>query len=113
MRAWLAVLGVFAAVIAVLVLIALTGPAASHPGRLDQTGCHTVRKPGGFTYKSGKVAPEGCYESSQSLDIPFWRNCGPNRISRPEPTENLTRLISLRWGQSAPQHSDYGLNATL
>ena len=59
MRAWLAVLGVFAAVIAVLVLVALTGPAASHPGRLDQTGCHTVRKSGGFTYKSGKVAPQG------------------------------------------------------
>ena len=53
--------------VALLVLFALTGPAASHPGRLDAQGCHTVRKPGGFTYKSGKVAPEGQYHCHRAL----------------------------------------------
>ena len=53
--------------VALLVLFALTGPAASHPGRLDQAGCHTVRKPGGFTYKSGKVAPQGEFHCHRAL----------------------------------------------
>lgn len=67
MKPWLTALGVFAALVAVLVLIALTGPAAGHPGRLDAQGCHTVRKPGGFTYKSGKVAPQGEYHCHRAL----------------------------------------------
>ena len=48
-------------------LVTLTGPAWGHPGRLDATGCHTVRKPGGFTYKSGKVAPEGQVHCHRAL----------------------------------------------
>lgn len=46
--------------VAVLLLaLALPALAWGHPGRLDVQGCHTVRKPGGFVYKSGKVAPQG------------------------------------------------------
>ena len=44
-------------------------PVASwtHPGRVDHAGCHTVRKPGGFTYKSGRVAPQGQYHCHRAL----------------------------------------------
>ena len=37
----------------------------SHPGRLDRTGCHHVRKD--FVYKSGKVAPRGQYHCHRLL----------------------------------------------
>ena len=40
-----------------LASLLLAGSLAAHPGRLDQTGCHTVRKD--FTYKSGKVVRRG------------------------------------------------------
>ena len=50
-----------------LLLLLIPWPSWAHPGRLDQTGCHTVRKPGGFTYKSGKVAPEGQYHCHRAL----------------------------------------------
>lgn len=52
---------------ALVLAAALTGPAAGHPGRLDAEGCHTVRKPGGFVYKSGVVAPEGDYHCHRAL----------------------------------------------
>ena len=41
--------------IALIILIPTAGWA--HPGRLDKTGCHHVRKD--FVYKSGKVAKRG------------------------------------------------------
>ena len=56
-----------AAAVALLLLLALADPGSSHPGRLDAAGCHTVRKPGGFVYKSGKVAPEGQYHCHRAL----------------------------------------------
>ena len=37
----------------------------SHPGRLDKTGCHHVRKD--FTYKSGKVVRKGDYHCHRLL----------------------------------------------
>ena len=35
----------------------IVGALEAHPGRLDATGCHTVRKD--FVYKSGKVVRRG------------------------------------------------------
>ena len=37
----------------------------SHPGRLDKTGCHHVRKD--FIYKSGKVVRKGDYHCHRLL----------------------------------------------
>ena len=37
----------------------------AHPGRLDKTGCHHVRKD--FRYTSGKVAPRGQYHCHRLL----------------------------------------------
>ena len=52
-----------------LIVAALLGllpfTASAHPGRLDKTGCHTVRKD--FVYKSGKVAPRGQYHCHRLL----------------------------------------------
>ena len=49
-----------------LASVLLSGsPAASHPGRLNAEGCHTVRKD--FTYTSGKVMRKGEYHCHRLL----------------------------------------------
>ena len=49
-----------------LASVLLSGsPAASHPGRLNAEGCHTVRKD--FTYTSGKVMRKGEYHCHRGL----------------------------------------------
>jgi len=53
--------------LAAILVLALAGPVGAHPGRLDADGCHTVRKPGGYTYKSGKIAPQGEYHCHRLL----------------------------------------------
>ena len=50
------------------VLVAICGWSSlawSHPGRLDQSGCHRIHKE--FIYKSGKVAPRGEYHCHRLL----------------------------------------------
>lgn len=43
--------------VAAILLVVSPVLAWGHPGRLDKTGCHHVRKD--FRYKSGQVAPRG------------------------------------------------------
>ena len=48
-----------------MLLMLLPGVAPAHPGRLDKSGCHHVRKD--FTYKSGKVVRRGEYHCHRLL----------------------------------------------
>ena len=51
----------------VVLLLLLAAPAGAHPGRLDQTGCHTVRHD--YRYKSsGEVLPAGSRHCHRRLD---------------------------------------------
>lgn len=50
-------------IMAAVMLSPMAGDA--HPGRLNQDGCHNVRKD--FTYKSGKVVRKGDYHCHRLL----------------------------------------------
>lgn len=51
----------------ILMATVMGSPSAgiAHPGRLNQDGCHTVRKD--FIYKSGKVVRKGEYHCHRLL----------------------------------------------
>ena len=51
--------------LALLGSLLVAGPVAAHPGRLDATGCHLVRKD--FRYTSGKVVYRGEYHCHRLL----------------------------------------------
>ena len=57
--AWLAV------TLGFILTMLVVEPASPHPGRLDKTGCHMVRKD--FRYKSGKVVYRGEYHCHRLL----------------------------------------------
>mgnify|MGYP001570173108 CR=1 FL=1 len=51
--------------LALILLVFLPLSVLAHPGRLNEDGCHHVRKD--FTYKSGKVVRKGEYHCHRLL----------------------------------------------